>query len=261
MSDLYVRKSVYSLTDEEETALRDAFTQLYQQPVAANQDLVNKFPNKYQELSAILDAFGHYQRTDLLFLPWARAYFWWFEQALRTVNPDVSLPYWDYTSQTAIEQGLPTLFTAETYVNANGATVENPLLKAKYLYPFDTYREVKPNTSLLADAARLVPGAMTKDNFVDFSMAIYPVDIFSHSYVGGSLANTHSTAYEPLFWFTHCQLDHFWWQWQQSHGSEAPKAVLNAQLSPFWREAGGEKQLLKGSDVMNTIELGYAYQD
>ena len=103
---------------------------------------------------------------------------------------------------------------------------------------------------------------MAETDFVNFSMAIYPVDIFSHSYVGGSLANTHSTAYDPLFWFTHCQLDHFWWQWQNAHNNYlAPASVLETKMSPFTIDDGSGLKIIRGLGVMNTNDLGYTYDN
>lgn len=255
----YVRRSVYALGEPEKVRLRDAFQALYDQVIAPDQDLVNPFPKKYQELAGILNAFGHYERNDLLFLPWARAYFWWFEQAMRKVAPQISLPYWDYTSEEALDKGLPSLFTDETYVNGDGREAPNPLLRARYKYPFNTYREVHSDTNPLKVAAEVSAQAMKNTDFVGFSLGIYPADIGSHLYIGGSSANTHSTSYDPVFWFTHCQLDHFWWQWQNLNGYEAPKSVLAAELLPFTNQQGSKKVIMKGSSVMNTTDLGYTY--
>ena len=253
-----IRKSVYSLNETEKTALRDAFRALYGQKLAPDQNLFTVYANQYQELAAILGAFGHYQRNDLLFLPWARTYFWWFEQALQKVNPTVSLPYWDYTSEQAIEEGLPALFTDATYVNGDGEEKPNPLLEGDYLYPFKTFREVSDNQAKLRVGASLKGPAMAQKDFVSFSLDIYQVDITGHIYVGGSIANTHSTSYDPLFWFTHCQLDHMWWQWQQQNGYEAPESVLDAKMSPFV-SSGENPAILTGADVMHTTALGYTY--
>ncbi len=258
---IYVRKSVYALSEQEKTALRDAFRTLYTNPIAPKQTLINEYPNQYQQLSAILNQFGHYQWNDLLFLPWARAYFWWFEQALRSVSQDISLPYWDYTSDEAIAHGLPDLFTDKEYVTANGETQANPLLMASYKYPFVTFRELQADTALLQRAAGLLPEVNSKANFVDFSLAVYPIDILSHSYLGGSSANTHSTSYDPVFWFTHCQLDHMWWQWQEGHKNhQAPVSVLETKLMPFTKVSGGQPEILKGANVMHTAQLGYTYE-
>lgn len=261
MNKPYKRKSVYALSFQEVTALRDAFAALYKAPEADPNSLLSKLPKRYQELSSILNEFGHYQWNDLLFLPWARAYFWWFEQALRSVSPGITLPFWDYTSQQALEEGLPTMFTDTTYMDGNGESQPNPLLVADYKYPFTTYREVKDNTDLLKKASELLPAVNGQTNFIDFSLSVYPVDILSHSYLGGSSANTHSTSYDPVFWFTHCQLDHLWWQWQQSHENyDAPISVKKTQLMPFTQNTGGAPLILMGEDVLDTTQLGYTYE-
>ena len=257
--NVYERKSLYNLTPNELQQLRDAFVALYKQPMHEN-SLISRYANYYQEIANILITQGHYQRNDLLFLPWARAYFWWFEQALRAMVPGVSLPYWDYTSVTAVEEGIPDCLSQPYYTNEDGVQAENPLYCAKYKYPLQTYREVPDTTNLLAAAALAVEPAMLKTNFVAFSTNIYPVDIFSHKYIGGSSLDTHTAAYDPIFWFTHCQLDHFWWQWQQDgERYSAPDSVLKASLKPFIVPKNETKEFLTGENVMNTLDLGYTY--
>lgn len=256
----YVRKSVYDLSSEEIQTLRNAFSDLYAKPVAGEQSLVSKFAKRYQELANILITLGHYQRNDLLFLPWARAYFYTFEQALRTVEPSVTLPWWDYTCQKAIEEGIPALLSDESYVDANGQTQANPLFQAAYKFPVKTYREVADSTAALSSAVPVKEAAMSQSEFVNFSVGIYPVDIISHVYIGGSSANTNTAAYDPIFWFTHCQLDHFWWQWQQQHDNQGmPGSVMNAKLQPFVQQSEDASVFLTGSDVLNTEDLGYTY--
>ncbi|MCE7993609.1 MAG: tyrosinase family protein [Roseivirga sp.] len=260
-NEIYSRKSIYALSGDEKTALRDAFSVLYTTPEADSQSLESKVPKRYQQLAIILNEFGHYQWNDLLFLPWARAYFWWFEQALRSVSPGISLPYWDYTSSRAIAEGLPEFFTDETYVSSDGTTKANPLLLANYKFPFSTFREVKENTDLLSKAAKLIPEVNNQTGFIDFSLSVYPVDILSHSYIGGSSANPNSASYDPVFWFTHCQLDHLWWQWQKDHHDhEVPVSVKKTQLMPFTKESDEKSVILTGEDVLNTVELGYRYE-
>lgn len=262
MSNLNVRKSVYDLSNKEIEVLRDAFAKLYTQ----------KLPHKpymaYQEHAGILQSDGHYQRNDMLFLPWARAYFYNFERALQAVTrrrkQTVTLPYWDYTSKRAVKYGLPKLFS-EPYYERKGKggskvieVMPNPLYQAEYIIPFQTYREVNESTSLLEKAGKLAKAAFKQSNFIDFGTSIYATDIVSHSYIGGSSANTATTSYDPIFWFTHCQLDHFWWQWQQENPTSndtVPNSVKKAKLNPFQLD----KKAMKGADVLNTEDLGYTY--
>ena len=49
--------------------------------------------------------------TDL-FLPWHRAYLYLFERALQDRVPEAAVPWWDWTSAGAHEQGLPAPYAA-----------------------------------------------------------------------------------------------------------------------------------------------------
>jgi Common central domain of tyrosinase len=47
----------------------------------------------------------HQMHHTLRFLPWHRIYLVKFEQALRSIHPDVAIPYWDWTQPA--EQSIP----------------------------------------------------------------------------------------------------------------------------------------------------------
>jgi tyrosinase len=44
---------------------------------------------------------------DILFLPWHRAYLYFFELAWQDRVPEVAIPWWDWTSASAHQDGLP----------------------------------------------------------------------------------------------------------------------------------------------------------
>lgn len=261
---VHIRKSVYDLSEKEISNLRKAFRRLYKNRV-------------YQEKAGILIKDGHYMRNDMLFLPWARAYFADFEKALQDAVPNakpvITLPYWDYTSERAREEGIPPLLADpyyETRKKSRKGTKKvkkrpNPFYRAEYEIPLHTFRNDTPNNELLNSALALANKAMKADDFVTFGTEIYLTDVASHVYLGGSSANTNCTAYDPIFWFTHCQLDRFWDQWQKQPKrkdlgkSSMPDAVLNANLKPFSKAE--DDKTLKTKDVLNTKNLGYMYAD
>jgi hypothetical protein len=127
-----------------------------------------------------------------------------------------------------------------------------------------TFRNEEPNNKLLKLARIFARKAMKATDFVTFGTKIYLADIQSHIYLGGSSANTNCTANDPICWFTHCQLDRFWNQWQKQPKRKdlgelgMPDSVLNASLNPFSTD---ERTALKTEDVLNTENLGYTYVD
>lgn len=244
MTDLRVRKNLLALSSQEIQDLQTAFRLLYEDPEAP-----------YQNCAGILPRLGHTDRNDLLFLPWARAYFNTFELLLRTKVPTVTLPYWDYTSQTAQSEGIPD-FVAEP-LTAEGEP--NPLYRALWSRPLYTFREAQ-DPAALAQAARLADAAFLNADFVNFSTSIWLVDISSHGWIGGSAASVETTAYDPLFWFSHCNLDRFWDTWQRQYDDfSLPASVASAKLEPFRKGDAGEKVPLTGGDVIRTTALGYLY--
>src|SRR3954452_20328442 len=115
-----VRKSVQGLTAAETTDLRDAFTASY--GLTDNHGF--GFFAGVHGLPLPIDC----QHGTILFLPWHRAYLYFFQRALTAAlgrarddqTVAVTLPWWDWSSQVAHTQGVPAAYQA-----ADGAT--NPL--------------------------------------------------------------------------------------------------------------------------------------
>lgn len=116
-----VRKNVATLSPGELTDLRDGFAAAYQ----LSDDRGYAF---YAGLHG-LPLPSYCQHGTSLFLPWHRAYLYFFENALtdalRGARDDqtasVSLPWWDWASAAAHADGLPAGYLAD----GNGA--DNPL--------------------------------------------------------------------------------------------------------------------------------------
>jgi tyrosinase len=48
--------------------------------------------------------------NTLLFLPWHRAYLYFFERSLQDLDAGANLPWWDWTTATAHRDGIPATF-------------------------------------------------------------------------------------------------------------------------------------------------------
>ncbi|HLI57779.1 MAG TPA: tyrosinase family protein [Actinomycetota bacterium] len=71
---------------------------------------------------------GYCNHGNVLFPTWHRMYLATLEDALRSIPgcSDVTLPFWDETSDESVGNGIPWALTQETFV-LDGATIANPL--------------------------------------------------------------------------------------------------------------------------------------
>jgi|APTNR8051073442_1049403.scaffolds.fasta_scaffold09604_2 tyrosinase len=247
-----VRKNIRDLDQDEVYRLRQAFEALYADP---NQ--------RFQSFAKILLNDGHATRNDLDFLTWNRAFFWAFENLLVAQDASLALPYWDYTEPESIKSGLPDILTELTYNDPNDPNTPlkaNPLHHGFGMSKLITYRETKAPAGL-ALAREIATKALTMTDYPAYSIAFYPADVVSHAWIGGSLTDLHAAPFDPLFWFSHCNLDRYWNLWQQGYSdlgaSSMPLTVLGAKLKPFKLNDSGD--FLTGQMVLNTTDLDYQY--
>lgn len=246
------RQNLRSLTSDQVYRLRKAFEALYADPY-----------QRYQSFADILLNDGHATQNDMDFLTWNRAFFWSFENLLVAQDPTLALPYWDYTEEESIQSGLPDILTEPTYNDPNDPdqlVKPNPLLFGFGKTKLITFRQTKKPASL-AVAKEIATQALQYKDYPSYLIHYYPADVTSHVWIGGSMTDLHAAPFDPLFWFSHCNLDRYWDTWQQGFSdlgaSTMPPTVLSAKLKPF--KAPGSDELLTGSGVLDTQSLGYGY--
>jgi len=105
-----LRKSVTDLTSAEKTAFVTAVNTLQTTyPNGSSLSLYEQFVAQHiltmgfrRSLGATGPARGNPAHSYPAFLPWHRQYLLDFEQALQAIDPDVTLPYWDWTDPEAL---------------------------------------------------------------------------------------------------------------------------------------------------------------
>ncbi|MDX1456390.1 MAG: tyrosinase family protein [Marinobacter sp.] len=230
-----LRKEINALTDTELQRLRSAMSQL--QAAAGAQS--------YQYLAGLhgLPNPSHCPHNLPEFLPWHRLYILEFEQALQRFEPEVTLPYWDWTSEKAIANGLPPALDDESFVDSTGQTQPNPLRQAWIEFESRwTSRGAGGRLEIVAFLADQVADARDVQVFYepgspnDFSSALENPHGGIHGWIGNDMAAVSHAAFDPVFWLHHCNIDRIWAEWQyQNPDVELPAELLSRNLAVFDR--------------------------
>jgi tyrosinase len=244
-------------------ALRDAYGKMQNLSATDNRSWIfwadkHGFP--------IFDCWHHFRegpagrrfRYDL-FLPWHRAYLMYWEHVARDQNPDAIPPWWDWTSASSHEIGVPEAYTQP---EVNGQP--NPLFNGPTPdMPDDPARRTRRFPGDPADLpdASVIDNLLALSDYLDFSSQIQDVHDQIHGWTGGinpddpsqggDMGNIASSAFDPIFWAHHCMIDRIWYLWQLRHGlANVPADYLGLTLVPFGYAV---------RDVLDIHTLGYEY--
>lgn len=163
----------------------------------------------------------HQMHHTLRFLPWHRAFLVEFEKALRSIHPDVTLPYWDWTR--AAEQSIPSWLAGFT------PTVVTPSRTV-------VVTRAPGSSSDLALIASNTPTALAKTDFTSFWHTLEAIHDSVHVWVGGSMSAIPTAPADPMFWMHHANIDRLWSVWQASPngaGKNPPLSGAAAVMDPY----------------------------
>ncbi|MGH7194104.1 MAG: tyrosinase family protein, partial [Candidatus Saccharimonadales bacterium] len=216
-ASLRTRKSVSSLTADSPdiVALKTA--------VAKMKDLPNTDGRNWLRQASIHGTFnggfGRCQHGNWFFLPWHRAYLYFFEEIVRGLTGEeaFALPYWDWTK----DHSLPALFWGQNNPLANPPRAQQPGSGRR--------PGLGPNTAFSADeiaqniGQTVISQILAGPDFETFGGLA--VDMpgqragegelestphnFIHNWVGGDMG-TGGSPYDPIFWLHHSNVDRLW---------------------------------------------------
>jgi tyrosinase len=171
--------------------------------------------------------------VTLNFLPWHRAYLFFFEALIRelTKQAEFALPYWDWYASTII----PPAFTGHQ---------DNALNWQQ--------RRFRSRTLLRA--------ALSKPTFTEFSGTLEGNPHGTvHVMVNGDMGAIETSARDPLFWAHHTNIDRLWSVWlaDTSHKNPDDEKWLG---QPFVFDLASQKRLTV-TNLLRTEELGYVYDN
>jgi hypothetical protein len=245
------RTNIDCLGTDELHDLREALAEMYTLPASD--------PNSFAMLASFHGGppTGYCRHGSPGFFTWHRAYLMAFENALRTVRCDVTVPYWDWSSGPST--GVPEPCRQPTYVNRAGATVANPLYRGpSQVTGGQTSRRPDIDTTAYDDLAATAQNAMTATTFTSFQSLISGVHGSVHVRTGGDMTSVPTAAYDPIFYLHHANVDRLWAEWQSTHPGSLPASEASFELPPFNRPFSTQWQ--QGSEVESTDALGYRYR-
>jgi tyrosinase len=186
-----------------------------------------------------------------LFLPWHRAYLYFFELALKDQEPVVSLPWWDWTSSTAHRSGLPVAYTKGGRNNPLTGGVISAVARRQGGAGAPSRSRRRPDLPGLLPRRETIEEILDLTDFLDFSQQLEEVHDDVHVWIGGTVSEIPYAAYDPIFWAHHSMIDRMWRLWQLRHPTTGmPGWLLRQALRPF---------SITVADTMSTTDLGYDY--
>lgn len=207
----------------------DPIIQTYKDAVKAMQNLPNSDGRNWTRQAEIHN--NHCTHGNWWFLPWHRAYLFYFESICRklTGNNDFALPYWNWTTSPSI----PAPFWG------NG----NPLLNNTR---FANQASVVNNS--VCGASNITNNILNQTNFLLFASAQATAQNqnlgygvleggphnYVHGFVGGDMG-TYMSPLDPVFWCHHNMIECLWVDWNinKSNPNTNDPAWSNFSFSDF----------------------------
>jgi tyrosinase len=189
-----------------------------------------------------------------IFLPWHRAYLYFFELALRDLQSEVTLPWWDWTTDRAIpaaydEPAPNPLFSARV----DPIAIEQGEREGDKKAP-ETLREPGAAGSPPLPTPAQIEAVLALPSFLDFTHQLENYHNNVHVWTGGHeghMSDINFAAFDPIFWAHHVMIDRLWRMWQLLHPqASVPANLLEEALPPFQMTV---------AQTLDTNALGYDY--
>lgn len=234
------------------------------------------------------------------FIAWHVPYLYDFEKMLNKYNKSndkeyITLPYFDITQQN-VDYSFLNSDEIRIMYNNEYVTVRNPLSSA-YYYPsgIDTKTKTvrngiiqavtKKDIQRLASVRRQLYNTLHATTYEEFSsQVVSTVKVYKpYGYVpletphnsihdiiggdGGNMSDILISAFDPIFWLHHCNMDRFFYNWLRNHENYKQifsKNSLISTLAPFSKNfrygwLNNTSNFLILEDVLDIDQYPYCY--
>jgi tyrosinase-like protein len=266
------RKNLKTLSVSERTAFVNAFITIMDNGIA----------DEYANIHSGAGVHGH---GGPAFVAWHREYVRRFELELQAVDPNVNLPYWDWTEANLNSAGTESLIWRNDFLGGPGddsggggptgpgggyPVTSGPFAGRFTRRPFNIFSF--PGTG------GTISGHMANPDFNGFR-AIEGPHGSAHVFVGGHVVSFATTAGTPDFWLIHCNVDRLWAEWIRNHeaspGFEPYKPLVGGPIGhslndSMWPWNGtnvpfgvhpyiNSPEIVRPADLLDHLTLGYQY--
>lgn len=222
-----VRKDIRDLDKNEIKLLKKAFSAIMQ-----------RLPDEENSFTSIAEIHGLPNRQYCLhhegeFQPWHRVYLEKMEDALRSVEgcEQVTLPYWD------ISGDVPKVLFQKPFASFVLQKAADPTwFPVGFKTKRNTRKQIDDGLKLYR-MAKKVQKALNQPQWERFNSGLESCHDSGHVYCGETIADANVTAYDPMFWFFHCNWDRLWWRWQHAVGAKDVKTFKATTTEEvYWLE-------------------------
>ena len=230
----YQRKSQAALTPSEQERFLCAFSTLVSSPSPYG------WLGPFVDIHDMFIAVGsHYQHGTQRFLPWHRIYLILLERQLRSIHPDVTIPYWDWT----VDRAFPAWLAGFT------PTVTTPAQGAIHVTRSPADPAALPTAGEIAEV-------LADTDFASFTSQLEGYHGSVHVWVGGTMGNIPTAPCDPVFFMHHANIDRLWSEWQAANPGKNPSLP---GPSPGPNSPNMDPWSYTEADTRSTVGLGYTY--
>lgn len=250
---VHVRKEFRDLTALEWEAFRTAYLSLQNLP---HPDPAVKGRSEWDYWTQMHIDHMMLAHNHPLFFPWHRAYILALEQRLQKSQPNLTLPYWDWTADYAAPLQSPIMRSAyglDVQPNGHGDCRYQRAL----FQPHCLLRDYDPANFTTYYSPSALDAIIQRESDYDSFRRL--IEMVPHAIIHTSLGGRHgdmagmNSPNDPIFFIHHATVDYIWWIWQGLDPSRlhAYAGDTSAALDPFG---------IRISDVLDASRTCVTYQ-
>lgn len=233
-----IRKNYNEMTQSEKDALVSAFYQLRNGP-----DLINNLATFHNNN---FSAIHHNGLTTDVFLAWHRRQIFEVEQAMQDINPNLSIPYWDWTTDNS---------------------VISPLWDQNFLGQFNFDWNLNRSLgSYILPTATDVANVQSITSWANYYTSVENgiVHVGAHGWVNG-IMNSGVSPRDPVFYFHHGMVDKLWQEWVEANNiTTASNIYIKTSLPRYdgtYVFNGQTLPLVNPDDIVDSKSLGVFFAE